>query len=165
MTAARAAGDLTSNHQGHQAHQGVCAYLQHPENRRQLSFNLRDGGYDIRDFNRVLPEFGTVEDFVALLDAAHALALVDLAQRLVDRRGHEVLQHLDRRRRKFCLGVTHSSLRISVNTSEVTLSVHKWVTHREILRHFHHRIIHSHIAVRVIITQHISHHHRRLTKL
>ena len=32
---------------------------------------LRDGGYDIRDFRKVLPEFGTVEDFVALLDEAH----------------------------------------------------------------------------------------------
>jgi maltose alpha-D-glucosyltransferase/alpha-amylase len=32
---------------------------------------LRDGGYDIRDFYKVLPEFGTVEDFIALLDAAH----------------------------------------------------------------------------------------------
>ena len=32
---------------------------------------LRDGGYDIRDFLPVLPEFGTVDDFVALLDAAH----------------------------------------------------------------------------------------------
>src|SRR5438270_282506 len=32
---------------------------------------LRDGGYDIRDFYKVLPEFGAVEDFVALLDAAH----------------------------------------------------------------------------------------------
>jgi maltose alpha-D-glucosyltransferase/alpha-amylase len=32
---------------------------------------LRDGGYDIRDFYRVLPDFGTVDDFVALLDAAH----------------------------------------------------------------------------------------------
>ena len=32
---------------------------------------LRDGGYDIRDFYKVLPEFGTVEDFVALLNAAH----------------------------------------------------------------------------------------------
>ncbi|MDQ2706428.1 MAG: maltose alpha-D-glucosyltransferase [Actinomycetota bacterium] len=32
---------------------------------------LRDGGYDIRDFRTVLPEFGTVEDFVYLLDEAH----------------------------------------------------------------------------------------------
>ncbi|MCT1449825.1 maltose alpha-D-glucosyltransferase [Corynebacterium sp. p3-SID1194] len=32
---------------------------------------LRDGGYDIRDFRKVLPEFGTVEDFVSLVDAAH----------------------------------------------------------------------------------------------
>jgi maltose alpha-D-glucosyltransferase/alpha-amylase len=32
---------------------------------------LRDGGYDIRDFRQVLPEFGTVEDFVAFLDEAH----------------------------------------------------------------------------------------------
>ena len=28
---------------------------------------LRDGGYDIRDFYKVLPEFGTVDDFVALM--------------------------------------------------------------------------------------------------
>ncbi len=33
---------------------------------------LRDGGYDIADFRSVLPEYGTVADFVALLDAAHA---------------------------------------------------------------------------------------------
>ena len=32
---------------------------------------LRDGGYDISDFRAVLPDFGTVEDFVTLLDAAH----------------------------------------------------------------------------------------------
>ncbi|HEY0806707.1 MAG TPA: maltose alpha-D-glucosyltransferase [Pseudonocardiaceae bacterium] len=33
---------------------------------------LRDGGYDISDFRAVLPEFGTVDDFVYLLDVAHA---------------------------------------------------------------------------------------------
>ncbi|WP_439661257.1 maltose alpha-D-glucosyltransferase [Lentzea sp. HUAS TT2] len=32
---------------------------------------LRDGGYDISDFRSVLPEFGTVEDFVYLLEEAH----------------------------------------------------------------------------------------------
>ncbi len=32
---------------------------------------LRDGGYDIRDFRAVLPEFGTVDDFVHVLDEAH----------------------------------------------------------------------------------------------
>ena len=32
---------------------------------------LRDRGYDIRGFYRVLLEFGTVDDFVALLDQAH----------------------------------------------------------------------------------------------
>ncbi|GAA0691306.1 maltose alpha-D-glucosyltransferase [Kitasatospora atroaurantiaca] len=33
---------------------------------------LRDGGYDISDYRAVLPEFGTIDDFVELLDAAHA---------------------------------------------------------------------------------------------
>ena len=32
---------------------------------------LRDGGYDISDYRAVLPEFGTVDDFVYLLDEAH----------------------------------------------------------------------------------------------
>ncbi|MFI9271094.1 maltose alpha-D-glucosyltransferase [Kitasatospora sp. NPDC052896] len=33
---------------------------------------LRDGGYDISDYRAVLPEYGTIDDFVELLDAAHA---------------------------------------------------------------------------------------------
>jgi maltose alpha-D-glucosyltransferase/alpha-amylase len=32
---------------------------------------LRDGGYDIRDYRKVLPEFGTVQDFAALIKACH----------------------------------------------------------------------------------------------
>jgi len=33
---------------------------------------LRDGGYDVADYTNILPECGTVEDFHAFLDAAHA---------------------------------------------------------------------------------------------
>ncbi|HEX6447640.1 MAG TPA: maltose alpha-D-glucosyltransferase [Streptosporangiales bacterium] len=32
---------------------------------------LRDGGYDISDFVKILPEFGTLGDFVELIDEAH----------------------------------------------------------------------------------------------
>jgi maltose alpha-D-glucosyltransferase / alpha-amylase len=32
----------------------------------------RDGGYDIRDYYTVSPEYGSVDDFVTLLDEAHA---------------------------------------------------------------------------------------------
>ncbi|WP_326741051.1 maltose alpha-D-glucosyltransferase [Streptomyces sp. NBC_01022] len=32
---------------------------------------LRDGGYDIADYRLLRPEFGTIDDFVGLLDAAH----------------------------------------------------------------------------------------------
>ena len=32
---------------------------------------LRDGGYDVADYNDVLPEIGTIEDFHKFLDAAH----------------------------------------------------------------------------------------------
>jgi maltose alpha-D-glucosyltransferase/alpha-amylase len=33
---------------------------------------LRDGGYDIADYHAILPEYGTLEEFRAFLDAAHA---------------------------------------------------------------------------------------------
>ena len=34
-----------------------------------------DGGYDISDYQKIAPEFGTMEDFEALLEAAHARGL------------------------------------------------------------------------------------------
>jgi maltose alpha-D-glucosyltransferase/alpha-amylase len=32
---------------------------------------LRDGGYDIADFTQILPDFGTIGDFVELVESAH----------------------------------------------------------------------------------------------
>ena len=32
----------------------------------------RDGGYDIRDFYQIAPQYGTIDDFATLLDEAHA---------------------------------------------------------------------------------------------
>ena len=32
----------------------------------------RDGGYDIRDYLMVSPDYGTIDDFVTLVDKAHA---------------------------------------------------------------------------------------------
>ncbi|CAN5291859.1 maltose alpha-D-glucosyltransferase [soil metagenome] len=45
---------------------------------------MRDGGYDIADFAAVLPEFGTVDDMVELLDAAHARGMRVLADMVVN---------------------------------------------------------------------------------
>ncbi|MEE8601076.1 MAG: maltose alpha-D-glucosyltransferase [Euzebya tangerina] len=36
---------------------------------------LRDGGYDISDYYKVLPEYGTVEDIAELIEAAHSRGL------------------------------------------------------------------------------------------
>src|SRR5215468_6654701 len=36
---------------------------------------LRDGGYDVADYEGVLPEVGTLDDFKALLDDAHTLGI------------------------------------------------------------------------------------------
>ncbi len=32
----------------------------------------RDGGYDIKDYYQIAPEYGTIDEFVTLLDEAHA---------------------------------------------------------------------------------------------
>ncbi len=36
---------------------------------------LRDGGYDVADYTDVLPEFGTLGDFIEFVDAAHVLGI------------------------------------------------------------------------------------------
>ncbi|EEI62199.1 MULTISPECIES: maltose alpha-D-glucosyltransferase [Corynebacterium] len=50
---------------------------------------LSDGGYDIRDFRKILPEFGTVDDFVALVDGAHKLGLRVITDMVVNHTSDE----------------------------------------------------------------------------
>jgi maltose alpha-D-glucosyltransferase / alpha-amylase len=45
---------------------------------------LRDGGYDIADFYKVHPDYGTVEDFRNLVDAAHRRGLRVIADLVVN---------------------------------------------------------------------------------
>ena len=45
---------------------------------------LRDGGYDISDFTNVLPEFGTLGDFVELVEAAHERGLRVIADMIMN---------------------------------------------------------------------------------
>jgi maltose alpha-D-glucosyltransferase/alpha-amylase len=45
---------------------------------------LRDGGYDISDFFQVLPEFGTIGDFVELVEQAHRRGIRIVADLVVN---------------------------------------------------------------------------------
>jgi maltose alpha-D-glucosyltransferase / alpha-amylase len=51
---------------------------------------LRDGGYDISDFMKVLPEFGDLGDFVELVDEAHARGMRIIADLVMN---HSSDQH------------------------------------------------------------------------
>ncbi|HEX2057287.1 MAG TPA: maltose alpha-D-glucosyltransferase [Actinomycetota bacterium] len=45
---------------------------------------LRDGGYDISDFYGILPEYGTLNDFMEFLDAAHGKGMRVIADFVVN---------------------------------------------------------------------------------
>ena len=45
---------------------------------------LRDGGYDISDFTAILPEFGTIGDFVELVEKAHERGIRVIADLVIN---------------------------------------------------------------------------------
>ena len=53
--------------------------------------------------------------------------------------------------------ITHSSGRIAVDRTEVTLAVNKFVAHVPILSHTHQRAVDRAVAMRVILTQNLTH--------
>ena len=45
---------------------------------------LRDGGYDISDFTQILPDYGTIGDFVELVEQAHARGIRVIADLVIN---------------------------------------------------------------------------------
>ncbi|MGH3409550.1 MAG: alpha-amylase family glycosyl hydrolase, partial [Streptosporangiaceae bacterium] len=45
---------------------------------------LRDGGYDIADFTAILPDYGTIADFVELVEAAHERGIRVIADLVIN---------------------------------------------------------------------------------
>ena len=60
------------------------------------------------------------------------------------------------------LGVAHGRRRIAVDRAEIALAVDQRQAHGEILRHAHQRVVHRLVAVRVIFTDDVADHARRL---
>jgi len=50
---------------------------------------LRDGGYDIADFTKILPEFGDLGDFVELVEAAHSRGMRIIADLVMNHTSDE----------------------------------------------------------------------------
>ena len=68
-------------------------------------------------------------------------------------------------RREPRLGVTHRRRVVAVARTEVALAIHQRIPHRKILRQPHHRLIRGRVAMRMVLTQHITDHARRLHML
>ena len=58
--------------------------------------------------------------------------------------------------RESALGITHGSRRVAVYRTEVTLTVYKHVSHVPALTHTHQCTVDRRVAVRVILTQHLT---------
>ena len=50
---------------------------------------LRDGGYDISDYNSILPEYGALDDFRQLLDQAHSRGIRVIADLVINHTSEE----------------------------------------------------------------------------
>ena len=74
----------------------------------------------------------------------------------IDRVFVDVGQHLPGDLAQPGLGVAHGGGVVAIDRAEVALAVNQWVAHREILRQPHHGVVHSHIAVGMVLAQHLA---------
>ena len=66
--------------------------------------------------------------------------------------GHQLM----RQARHPCFGVTHGCRRIAIHRTEVALPIDQQITQRERLRHANQGVVHRGIAVRVVLTDHVT---------
>ena len=80
----------------------------------------------------------------------------------VDRFLFKVAQQFHGRFSQTSLGVTHSSGGVAVDGAEVAVAVDQGHTHREVLSHANHGVVHRGVAVRMVFTNNIANCTRRL---
>jgi len=68
----------------------------------------------------------------------------------------DVGQHVLAHRRHARFGVAHGGGAVPVDAAEVALAVDQGVAHGEVLGHAHHRLVDSHISMRVVLAQHLA---------
>ena len=70
----------------------------------------------------------------------------------------DVLEHRHRDAREARFGVAVRGGRVAVHGAEVALAVHQRVAQREVLHHAHQRVVDRHVAVGVVLAEHVADH-------
>ena len=76
----------------------------------------------------------------------------------------QIFQHILADPSQTRLRVPHGRRAIPIHRAKIALPKHERVAQRPILRHAHHRIVHRHIAMRMVLSQHLSHDTCRLLR-
>src|SRR5690606_6972260 len=93
--------------------------------------------------------FGNLFGAIVVVDEIHRF-LVQIRQQVVADLGHA---HF---------GITHGGRVVAIHRTEVALPVHQHVTQRKRLRHAHDGVVNSAVTVRMIFTDDVTDHTRRL---